>query len=546
MSSATPSPIARAGDAGRRIALALVAHTNVGKTTLARTLTGRDVGEVRDAPHVTEFSDAHVLIETAEGERLVLWDTPGFGDSVRLAQRLRREANPVARFLGELWDRWRNRPLWASQQVLRTVRDEADALLYLVNAGESPAAAAYVPAELEILAWTGKPVVVVLNQLGPARSPADEAGDVARWERALSAHRFVRAVLPLDAFARAWVQERTLFDALVTALPPEQAARMARLRDAWMARRERAFEAAMQVLATRLGRIAVASVPLPASSVGERLKTAGAALGRRLGMGADRVDPATAAAEQALRATLDHELVEGTRELISLHGLGGDAAGAILEGFARDVEWRERLDETQAAAWGGVVAGALTGLKADILSGGLTLGGGLIAGGLLGALGGAGLARAANRLRGTDTTHAAWGTSALDAITEAFVLRYLAVAHHGRGRGDWRPGALPAHWATAVHAALEARRDALTAAWARRSRSGATVAEPVQPDPRRTGTDGVAEAGADEAPGSTPVVPGGERDVADALEPVLRAAAREVLSTLHPEATVPTVASVTP
>ena len=39
------------------IALSLISHTNAGKTTLARTLLQRDVGEVRDAPHVTEFSE---------------------------------------------------------------------------------------------------------------------------------------------------------------------------------------------------------------------------------------------------------------------------------------------------------------------------------------------------------------------------------------------------------------------------------------------------------------------------------------------------------
>ena len=37
-----------------RINLSLVSHTNIGKTTLARTLLGRDIGEVADRPHVTE------------------------------------------------------------------------------------------------------------------------------------------------------------------------------------------------------------------------------------------------------------------------------------------------------------------------------------------------------------------------------------------------------------------------------------------------------------------------------------------------------------
>ena len=51
------------------VSLSLVSHTNTGKTTLARTLLGLDVGEVRDAPHVTEFADAHELIATPEGDR---------------------------------------------------------------------------------------------------------------------------------------------------------------------------------------------------------------------------------------------------------------------------------------------------------------------------------------------------------------------------------------------------------------------------------------------------------------------------------------------
>ena len=46
------------------VVLSLVSHTNVGKTTLARTLLRRDVGEVRDAAHVTEISDKYLLATT--------------------------------------------------------------------------------------------------------------------------------------------------------------------------------------------------------------------------------------------------------------------------------------------------------------------------------------------------------------------------------------------------------------------------------------------------------------------------------------------------
>jgi hypothetical protein len=119
------------------------------------------------------------------------------------------------------------------------------------------------------------------------------------------------------------------------------------------------------------------------------------------------------------------------------------------------------MDEGQAALWGGVVSGALVGLKADLLSGGLTLGGGLLAGGLLGALGSAGVARCVNLVRGTESSWLSWNGEALDAIVEAALLRYLAVAHFGRGRGDWAEGESPAHWKDGVRGvARAAPRDA--------------------------------------------------------------------------------------
>jgi hypothetical protein len=50
------------------ISVSLVSHTNAGKTTLARTLLGQDIGEVRDAPHVTEFAEVHTMLKTPEGD----------------------------------------------------------------------------------------------------------------------------------------------------------------------------------------------------------------------------------------------------------------------------------------------------------------------------------------------------------------------------------------------------------------------------------------------------------------------------------------------
>ncbi|HWH46177.1 MAG TPA: GTPase domain-containing protein, partial [Burkholderiales bacterium] len=214
-----PAPAAAGGDT---INLSLVSHTNVGKTTLMRTLTRQDIGEVADRPHVTEEAESYVLIDTPQGDALRLWDTPGFGDSARLLKRLRANANPIGWLLTQVWDRFADRPFFCSQRAVRNVRDESDVVLYLVNAAEEPSSAGYVEKEIEILGWIGKPVVVLLNQMGPARGKEAEAAEEALWTRHLAAHVGSREAIALDAFARCWVQEDRLLGVVSRVLPEEK------------------------------------------------------------------------------------------------------------------------------------------------------------------------------------------------------------------------------------------------------------------------------------------------------------------------------------
>jgi len=496
-------------NASNRLSLSLVSHTNAGKTTLARTLLGRDVGTVRDAPHVTEFADVFTMLETPQGEQLLLWDTPGFGDSLRLVKRLRASSNPIGWLVAEVWDRWRDRPFWASQQAMKNVRDEAEVMLYLVNASESPEAAGYVAPEMELLGWIDKPVIVLLNQLGAPREGAHEDADLRRWREHLARYPHVRAVLPLDAFARCWVQEGTLLQAIEAALPAERRALMGRLRAAWSAQRLQVFDAAMESLAGSLARLAGAFEEVPdQATIGARLRRVGTAIG--IG-NADQTP--TALAQKALAERLDAEVRANTAELIALHGLEGQAQGEILTRLATHFETRLRMDEGKAALWGGMVSGALVGLKADILSGGLTLGGGLLAGGLIGALGAAGLARCVNLVRGTDRSFVAWNAEALDQLLEAALLRYLAVAHFGRGRGEWAQGESPPHWRDVIQQSLAPHREALAMIW------------------RERDARGEGGKGGERAEGVA-----GERLITAALAPVLREAAIDALHTLYPDA----------
>ena len=447
------------------IALSLVSHTNVGKTTLARTLLGRDVGEVRDAPHVTEFNDEHVLLRAPGGEELTLWDTPGFGDSVRLVRRLRQGGNPIGWFLSEVWDRWRDRPFWASQQVLRHVQAHSDVLLYLVNAAEPPASAGYVAAEMELLDWVGKPVLVLLNQMGAPREAAAEAAERQLWVDHLARWPRVRAVLPLDAFARCWVQEAALWQAVHAALPADRQPAMAALQATWAGQRRQAFDAAMRALAQSLATLARHREPLDEPG---GARDALRQLGSAIGLKTDPNGPNTPlkAAERRLAAVVDRELRSSTNTLLRLHGLSGAAAPVVLERVAAQFQPRLKVAEGRAAWLGGLVSGAVGGLAADLAAGGLMLGAGMLAGGVLGALGAAGAARGLNVVRGTHSSWVGLGPDALAPLLQAALLRYLAVAHFGRGRGDWAEGEAPPHWAEVVDAALAEATPALQAAWA--------------------------------------------------------------------------------
>ncbi len=450
------------------VSLSLISHTNVGKTTLARTLLRRDVGEIRDRPHVTDTSDAFTLIETPQGDRLLLWDTPGFGDSARLLRRLRQSGNALGWFLSQVWDRYVDRPFFSSQQAIRNVRDEADVVLYLVNASEDPASAGYVDAEMQVLGWIGKPVLVLLNQLGPPRPAEAEAAEVRRWADHLATHAWVRGSLAFDAFARCWVQEHLLLDRIGAVLPQEQLEGFARIADAWRVRNRTTFEESMRVLARQLAIAATDGVAVPAKGMRD---TAREWIGGLLRPG-EHGDAATDSAMGELARRLDAEVRRATDELIALHGLSGRAASEILQRMGAEFAVAKAADPGRASLVGAAVSGALGGLAADLAAGGLTFGAGALIGGLLGAAGARGLASAYNLARGSESTIVRWSPAFLSSRTSAALLRYLAVAHFGRGRGDFVASEYPPHWAPLVEAAVARRSAQLHDVWSNAPRSG--------------------------------------------------------------------------
>ena len=48
------------------------------------------------------------------------------------------------------------------------------------------------------------------------------------------------------------------------------------------------------------------------------------------------------------------------------------------------------------------------------------------------------------------------------------MLRYLAVAHYGRGRGEWAESEYPPFWSALANAIVDERRDRLAELWSMR------------------------------------------------------------------------------
>src|SRR5690606_17266335 len=104
--------------------------------------------------------------------------------------------------------------------------------------------------------------------------------EIDEWRRHLASARPVRSVLPLDAFARCWVQEATLLRAIAEVLPEEKRPACRRLIDEWLRRRRHEFDASIDVLAQALGQIAVDREPIPESGMMDRLRDAAHAFSR--------------------------------------------------------------------------------------------------------------------------------------------------------------------------------------------------------------------------------------------------------------------------
>jgi len=225
--------------------VAVVGHTNTGKTALIRTLLhDQGFGEVRDAPATTRHVERVRL--DIDGEPVIeLNDSPGLESAGWLIERLEaaggeRHSGPerVRRMIA---DQALQQGYPQELEVLQLML-QSDVALYVIDAREK-VLPKYLD-ELALLAACAKPVVPLLNFL------AMPGAQRAAWLDGL-ARVGLHVVVELDAVVRDPQTELRLFEVLRIQLPA-----FAATLDAWILRRRREeqqrLQAACRAVATLL------------------------------------------------------------------------------------------------------------------------------------------------------------------------------------------------------------------------------------------------------------------------------------------------------
>jgi urease gamma subunit len=154
-----------------------------------------------------------------------------------------------------------------------------------------------------------------------------------------------------------------------------------------------------------------------------------------------------------------------TDRLIAINRLDGESAAEIIKIADTKLVTDRPVDGATTTVLAGVISGLLSGLGADLVSGGLTLGTGALVGGVLGATAAAALAKGYNVYTNKDRKVVGWSP---DSLTEAFgkaLMLYLAIAHFGRGQGQWRRREDPQAWSASVNLTLNRQKERLHLLW---------------------------------------------------------------------------------
>lgn len=194
----------------RPIRVAVVGHTNAGKTSLIRTLLRDDrFGNIDDAAGTTRYVEKSGIY-TGDDEVLNLFDTPGFEDSSALLQVLedlskslqaRLPVDLLRAFIAQADDF----PDFVQEAKVLRQSLNSDVLLYVIDVRE-PFLGKYRD-EVEILSKAAKPILPVFNFI------AGNSAALKRWREQMAQFN-LHAALEFDTVAFDFEAEKRLYQKL--------------------------------------------------------------------------------------------------------------------------------------------------------------------------------------------------------------------------------------------------------------------------------------------------------------------------------------------
>ncbi|XKM14619.1 GTPase/DUF3482 domain-containing protein [Orbaceae bacterium ac157xtp] len=343
----------------KQLNLAVVGHTNVGKTSLLRTLT-RDsqLGVISNKPGTTTHIE-QITFDLDNQNKIVFYDTPGLEDSIALYDYIQNLNQDDFRRIGvEKLKRFLSSPESSLQfeQEAKVIRQllQSDIAIYVIDVRE-PTLPKYND-ELAILALGDKPVLAVLNYTATPQKYEEE------WKKLLS-QVGIHAIVRFDAMFPSINGEERLYQSL--SLLVEEAKEIL---DLWQQKiaqlRQNRIESATQIVAETL-----VDVTAYRENAKEDIEQVAQKMQNKVRQ----------REQQAIKELL--KLYQFSIEQQSLDEL------PIIEGrFESDLFNPEALKLMGIQLTKGAISGAMLGAGIDLAVGGITLGSAALIGATLGSL----------------------------------------------------------------------------------------------------------------------------------------------------------------
>jgi hypothetical protein len=342
------------------LSVAVVGHTNVGKTSLIRTLL-RDVnfGEVQDTAGTTRVVEGASLNIENSGA-LSLFDTPGLEDSIHLLHILNEvpgsNVEGIDRlhyFLSHLDD---SPELAQEAKVLRALLNN-DLIFYVIDLRSS--VLSKFRDELKILSYAAKPVIPVLNFLKAGADNLDE------WKLQLARLNF-HATVAFDSIRFKFSDELKIYQKMQTLLMDKEA-----FLESLILQRQQQWQQTLKIAQEKVANLFI-------NCAGLRLLS-------------DNEEKSIQENTQKLQFKIRKAESKCIAELLTLYQFRQSDLNEqqlnIKEGeWALDLFSLELLQEFGVETGGYIAKGAGVGVVIDLAVGGITLGAAAATGGLIGAM----------------------------------------------------------------------------------------------------------------------------------------------------------------